>query len=162
MNSNQKLILTSENDLNLVINSQKIYHIKFWLTSCRNQYLKALRLIDFHNYEELRKDWFALQDLTEEKFPTELMGEYYEILFTRYTNEISKYDLVTQGDLFDPFYQLKVWGEYFTEKLMPEFLKYDDDIRCILKLVGAIADENKTETSRELIKSLNKLYMPVL
>jgi hypothetical protein len=152
----------TNDDLDLAIKRQKIYHIQFWIRSCRDQYLRALSLIDFHDCEEIRKDWFALHNLTEEKYPLDSMSKYYEILFKRYTNEISKSDLVTQKDLFDPFFKMQTWGSYFTNKLIPAFLEYDDDIRSILKLAGALIDDNRNMTSKQLVDTLRKFDMPVL
>ena len=112
------------------------------------------------NYEELTEDWNALNNFTETMYPIELMSRYYEILFMRYIDEIAKSDLVSQKEMFDPFFKLKEWGSYFTEKLIPEFLRYDDNIRWTLKLVGGLKEEYKSNISNELIKSLRAFDMP--
>ena len=154
--------MTLDTDLDQVISHQKIYHIQFWIRSCRDQYLRALSLVGPFTCQELKEDWFALHDFTQDKYPIDLISKYYEILFKRYTNEISKSDLVTQKDLFDPFFKIQIWGSYFTEKLIPEVLKYEDNIRGILMLVGVLKDEYKNNTSKDLIKSLSDFDMPAL
>ena len=152
--------MTTDYELNLKLKFQKNSHIKFWIKSCRDQYLRALRIVGPFCNNELKEDWYSLYDFKESMYPIELMSQYYEILLTRYKDEISKSDFVSQKDIFDPFYGIKVWEDYFTEILIPELLKDEDYIRWTLMLVGKLKDENKMTTSKKLIESMQQFNMP--
>lgn len=152
--------MITDDELNASLKLQKNTHIKFWIRSCRDEYLKALRLVGAFSSEELKRDWYDLNNFSESMYPLESMSKYYEILFTRYTEEIAKSDLVAQKVMFDPFFNLRVWSSYFTEILIPELLRYDDNIRWTLMLIGALQEENESNIPTELIRSLREFDMP--
>ncbi len=152
--------MINDDELNISLKLQQNSHIKFWIKSCIYEYLRAIRLVGAFSSEELKRDWHALNNFSESMYPIESLSKHYEILFTRYTEEIAKSDLVAQKDMLDPFLNLRVWNGYFTELLIPEFLRYDDNIRWTLMLIGALQEKNENNISIELISSLRKFDMP--